>query len=85
MEEAGYSCSKCEYIQRETVNKKEGLCVPRIFVQAKFIKYDSTKDRTSCLNVEHVNVTSDSCKNLTVNSDSSENVTAKSDSSANLT
>ncbi|XP_062573437.1 tRNA N(3)-methylcytidine methyltransferase METTL6-like [Saccostrea cucullata] len=30
--------SQCEYIQRDTVNKKEDLCVPRIFVQGRFIK-----------------------------------------------
>ena len=30
--------SQCEYIQRETINKKEDLCVPRIFVQGKFVK-----------------------------------------------
>lgn len=49
MQQAGYSCSKCEYIQRETVNKKEGLCVPRIFVQAKFVKSDSVKQDAICL------------------------------------
>ncbi|KAG8572813.1 hypothetical protein GDO81_012172 [Engystomops pustulosus] len=27
-----------EYVLRETVNKKEGLCVPRVFVQSKFYK-----------------------------------------------
>ena len=34
--------SQCEYIQRETINKKEDLCVPRIFVQGKFVKPKST-------------------------------------------
>jgi len=38
MRDAGLHCNTCDYVQRETVNKKEGLCVPRIFVQAKFIK-----------------------------------------------
>ncbi|XP_071156850.1 tRNA N(3)-cytidine methyltransferase METTL6-like [Mytilus edulis] len=47
MESAGYSCGNCEYIQRETVNKKEGLCVPRIFVQAKFIKNIADKVNSS--------------------------------------
>ena len=47
MESAGYSCVNCEYIQRETVNKKEGLCVPRIFVQAKFIKSIADKVNSS--------------------------------------
>ncbi|OCT75929.1 tRNA N(3)-methylcytidine methyltransferase METTL6 isoform X1 [Xenopus laevis] len=27
-----------EYVFRETVNKKEGLCVPRVFIQSKFCK-----------------------------------------------
>nr|XP_057909071.1 tRNA N(3)-methylcytidine methyltransferase METTL6 [Doryrhamphus excisus]XP_057909072.1 tRNA N(3)-methylcytidine methyltransferase METTL6 [Doryrhamphus excisus]XP_057909073.1 tRNA N(3)-methylcytidine methyltransferase METTL6 [Doryrhamphus excisus] len=36
--EAGLECETNEYILRETVNKKEGLCVPRIFLQSKFIK-----------------------------------------------
>ncbi|GAB1605083.1 methyltransferase-like protein 6 isoform X2 [Argonauta hians] len=34
--EAGYEVSHLDYVKRETVNKKEGLCVPRIFVQGKF-------------------------------------------------
>lgn len=36
------SQSQCEYVQRETVNKKEDLCVPRIFVQGKFLKPKSS-------------------------------------------
>ncbi|XP_061674986.1 tRNA N(3)-methylcytidine methyltransferase METTL6 isoform X2 [Syngnathoides biaculeatus] len=36
--EAGFCCVVNEYVQRETVNKKEGLCVARIFLQSKFIK-----------------------------------------------
>ncbi|XP_063308357.1 tRNA N(3)-methylcytidine methyltransferase METTL6 isoform X2 [Pelobates fuscus] len=36
--EAGYEEVLNEYVFRETVNKKEGLCVPRIFVQSKFRK-----------------------------------------------
>ncbi|KAL4222898.1 Methyltransferase-like protein 6 [Mactra antiquata] len=35
---AGYSTLSCDYVHRQTVNKKEGLSVPRIFVQAKFVK-----------------------------------------------
>ncbi|KAM9308154.1 tRNA N(3)-cytidine methyltransferase METTL6 [Gastrophryne carolinensis] len=35
---AGYTEVSNEYVLRETVNKKEGLCVPRIFVQSKFYK-----------------------------------------------
>ncbi|XP_013415407.1 methyltransferase-like protein 6 [Lingula anatina] len=38
---AGYQIDNCDYVTRETVNKKEGLCVPRIFVQGKFIKMRS--------------------------------------------
>uniref|UniRef100_A0A1E1X4C2 tRNA N(3)-methylcytidine methyltransferase n=1 Tax=Amblyomma aureolatum TaxID=187763 RepID=A0A1E1X4C2_9ACAR len=35
---AGYEVVSNEYVCRETVNKKEGICVPRIFVQGKFRK-----------------------------------------------
>ena len=33
--DAGLEVLSCEYVQRETVNVKQGLAVPRIFVQAK--------------------------------------------------
>lgn len=35
---AGFSTVSCDYIYRETVNKKEGLCVPRVFIQGRFRK-----------------------------------------------
>ncbi|XP_018418256.1 PREDICTED: methyltransferase-like protein 6 [Nanorana parkeri] len=35
---AGYTEGSNEYVLRETVNKKEGLCVPRVFIQSKFYK-----------------------------------------------
>ncbi|CAN2389707.1 tRNA C5-cytosine methylation [Pristimantis euphronides] len=35
---AGYKEMGNEYVLRETVNKKEGVCVPRVFVQSKFYK-----------------------------------------------
>lgn len=35
--EFNLSESQCEYGQRKTVDKKEDLCVPRIFVQGKFL------------------------------------------------
>lgn len=35
---AGLEVFQCEYIHRRTLNKKEGLSVPRIFVQGKFVK-----------------------------------------------
>ncbi|XP_059149834.1 tRNA N(3)-methylcytidine methyltransferase METTL6-like [Physella acuta] len=38
MEIAGLKTVTSVYIQRSTVNKKEGLNVPRIFVQGKFMK-----------------------------------------------
>ncbi|XP_046543222.1 tRNA N(3)-methylcytidine methyltransferase METTL6-like [Haliotis rubra] len=38
MTSAGFTVSRNEYVKRETVNKKEGICVPRIFVQGKFVK-----------------------------------------------
>ncbi|KAK3096524.1 hypothetical protein FSP39_001001 [Pinctada imbricata] len=44
--------SSCDYIQRETVNKKEGLCVPRIFVQGKFTKLKDVIQTESIPNVE---------------------------------
>lgn len=40
--EAGYEVTLNEYVQKETVNHKEELCVPRIFVQAKLRKPSST-------------------------------------------
>jgi methyltransferase-like protein 6 len=36
--EAGFEIISNVYIHRRTVNKKEGLDVPRIFVQGKFQK-----------------------------------------------
>ncbi|KAK7109716.1 tRNA N(3)-cytidine methyltransferase METTL6-like [Littorina saxatilis] len=36
--EAGFEVQQNQYVHRETINKKEGICVPRIFVQAKFVK-----------------------------------------------
>ncbi|XP_067857000.1 tRNA N(3)-methylcytidine methyltransferase METTL6 isoform X2 [Heptranchias perlo] len=35
---AGYEVLVNEYVFRETVNRKEGLCVPRVFLQCKFKK-----------------------------------------------
>ncbi|XP_041844177.1 tRNA N(3)-methylcytidine methyltransferase METTL6 [Melanotaenia boesemani] len=37
-EDAGFQSVANDYVLRETVNKKEGLCVPRVFLQSKFIK-----------------------------------------------
>ena len=34
----GYEIVENEYVKRRTVNRKEGIDVPRVFVQAKFIK-----------------------------------------------
>ncbi|XP_023395797.1 tRNA N(3)-methylcytidine methyltransferase METTL6 isoform X4 [Loxodonta africana] len=36
--DTGYEEVINEYVFRETVNKKEGLCVPRVFLQSKFRK-----------------------------------------------
>lgn len=36
--DAGFSSVANDYVLRETVNKKEGLCVPRVFLQSKFTK-----------------------------------------------
>ncbi|KAE8596877.1 hypothetical protein XENTR_v10016270 [Xenopus tropicalis] len=37
-EKAGFEEVSNEYVLRETVNKKESLCVPRVFIQSKFCK-----------------------------------------------
>ena len=36
--DAGFEVVEIDYIYRSTVNKKEGIDVPRIFVQGKFRK-----------------------------------------------
>nr|XP_019962594.1 PREDICTED: methyltransferase-like protein 6 [Paralichthys olivaceus] len=36
--DAGFQSVANDYVLRETVNKKEGLCVPRVFLQSKFTK-----------------------------------------------
>lgn len=41
-EHAGFQSVTNDYVLRETVNKKEGLCVPRVFVQSKFRKLDQS-------------------------------------------
>lgn len=41
-EGAGFQSVTNDYVFRETVNKKEGLCVPRVFLQSKFIKNKQT-------------------------------------------
>ena len=38
--EAGFEAKECRYVQRQTVNKKEDVSVPRVFVQAQFVKVD---------------------------------------------
>ena len=35
---AGYDVVENIYIHKETTNIKEGICVPRVFIQGKFIK-----------------------------------------------
>lgn len=41
--DAGYKVAECHYVQRRTVNKKEGIDVLRIFVQGKFVKTSNNK------------------------------------------
>lgn len=41
-ESAGFQSIANDYVLRQTVNKKEGLCVPRVFLQSKFIKNKHT-------------------------------------------
>lgn len=36
--EAGFEVVENSYVHRETVNRKEGLSVTRVFVQGKFVK-----------------------------------------------
>ena len=36
--QAGYELESNEYVQRRTVNKKEGIDVARVFIQGKFEK-----------------------------------------------
>ena len=36
--QSGFQTLENDYAYRRTVNKKEGIDVPRIFVQAKFVK-----------------------------------------------
>ncbi|ESO82096.1 hypothetical protein LOTGIDRAFT_223580 [Lottia gigantea] len=38
MTSAGFIRERNDYVERNTVNKKEGINVPRIFVQGKFVK-----------------------------------------------
>ena len=40
---SGFEAVICEYVNRQTVNKKEGLSVQRVFVQAKFKKISATE------------------------------------------
>lgn len=35
---AGYDVVENKYIHKETTNIKEGICVPRVFIQGKFTK-----------------------------------------------
>lgn len=35
---SGFMLEKNSYVHRRTINKKENIDVPRIFVQSKFIK-----------------------------------------------
>lgn len=38
MNTAGFSVKSLQYVLRETVNKKEQVSVPRVFLQGKFVK-----------------------------------------------
>ena len=48
MEAAGLKTERCSYIQRATINKKEGINVPRIFVQGKFVKVATSSVSYGC-------------------------------------
>jgi methyltransferase-like protein 6 len=36
--DCGFSCIKCDYVHKETINRKENLRVPRVFLQGRFQK-----------------------------------------------
>ncbi|GIY68823.1 tRNA N(3)-methylcytidine methyltransferase METTL6 [Caerostris darwini] len=36
--EAGFKIVSNKYVSRETVNHKESICVPRVYIQGKFVK-----------------------------------------------
>ncbi|BFY98810.1 hypothetical protein BsWGS_01850 [Bradybaena similaris] len=63
-ENCGLKTLQCNYVHRSTINKKEGLDVPRIFVQGKFSKcVEQDLDRTTCSSFHR-----DSCNNKESNS-----------------
>jgi hypothetical protein len=35
-QDAGFETVECKYVSKETTNRRMGVCVPRVFVQAKF-------------------------------------------------
>lgn len=43
--DAGYDIKEIKFVHRETVNIKEDICVPRIFIQAKLAKPCGTSQR----------------------------------------
>ncbi|CAB4009878.1 Hypothetical predicted protein [Paramuricea clavata] len=45
--DASYDVINCQYVQRRTINKKEGIDVPRMFVQGKFMKRTSITEQLS--------------------------------------
>ena len=47
-EEAGFEAVECRYVQRQTVNKKEDVSVPRVFVQAQFVIKAGGKAANPC-------------------------------------
>ena len=47
-EEAGFEVLENGYVQKETVNHKENICAPRIFVQAKLRKPCPLKINKNC-------------------------------------
>ena len=56
--EAGFDVVENDYIMRQTVNKKENLCVPRVFVQSKFAKPQSLRLEEGTNNVHSGTVSS---------------------------
>ena len=88
MEAAGLKTERCVYIQRATINKKEGVNVPRIFVQGKFVKPASCSASFICEHDEIADTLASKCsviKSVTLNDEHSLKNEDDPDSSVNST
>lgn len=78
-ERAGYRPVSRSYVQRRTVNKKEKVDVPRVFVQGRYekINQSSQSENTTTQSTQHENTTHDLTQ--------SESITPQSTQSPQLT